>query len=85
MKWGLVIGNRAKRQLRRLTDSERHQIDDAFSELRLNPYYGDVQFIKGSDGALRRRTGDWRIFYDLEPEHKAIVVTAVKRRGSNTY
>ena len=57
MKWGLVIGNRAKRQLRRLTNSERHQIDDAFSELRLNPYHGDVQFIKGSDGALRRRTG----------------------------
>jgi mRNA-degrading endonuclease RelE of RelBE toxin-antitoxin system len=50
-----------------------------------NPYQGDVQFLKGSDGALRRRIGDWRIFYDLEPEHKVIVVTALKRRGSNTY
>jgi len=50
-----------------------------------NPYHGDVQFLKGSDNALRRRIGDWRIFYDLEPEHKVIVVTGIKRRGSNTY
>ena len=85
MKWGLVITSGAKRQLRRLTDAERHQIDAAFSEMCYNPYQGDVRFLKGSDGALRRRVGDWRILYDLEPEHKIIVVTAVKRRGSNTY
>jgi len=46
MKWGLVIGSRAKRQLRKLTDSERHQIDVAFSELCHNPYHGDVHFSK---------------------------------------
>ena len=85
MKWGLVIANRAERQLRRLPDAERQQIDGAFSEMCLNPYHGDVQFLKGSDNALRRRIGDWRILYDLEPEHKVIVVTVVKRRGSNTY
>jgi mRNA interferase RelE/StbE len=85
MKWGLVIASRAKRELRRLTDPERRQIDGAFSEMCRNPYDGDVRFIKGADGAFRRRTGDWRILYDLEPEHKVIVITAIKRRGSNTY
>jgi mRNA-degrading endonuclease RelE of RelBE toxin-antitoxin system len=85
MKWGLVIGNRAKRKLRRLAGPELKLMDDAFSQMRDNPYFGDVQFLKGSENALRRRIGDWRIFYDLEPEHKVIVVTAVKRRGSNTY
>jgi mRNA-degrading endonuclease RelE of RelBE toxin-antitoxin system len=53
--------------------------------MSINPYHGDVQFLKGSDNALRRRVGDWRILYDLEPEHKILVVTAVMRRGSNTY
>ncbi len=81
MKWGLVIASRAKRQLRRLTKSDRHQIDAAFLEMCHNPYHGDVQFLKGSDGAFRRRTGDWRILYDLEPEHKVIVVTAVNGRS----
>ena len=85
MKWGLVITSRAKRQLRRLAGSERKQIDAAFSKMCHNPYHGDIQFLKGSNGALRRRLGDWRIFYDLEPEHKIIVLTGIKRRGSNTY
>jgi mRNA interferase RelE/StbE len=85
MKWVLVIGSRTRRQLRRLTDSERQQIAAALSEMCDNPYQGDVRFLKGSNGGLRRRTGDWRILYDLEPEHKAIVVTAIKRRGSKTY
>ena len=85
MKWGLVITNRAKRQLRRLAESDRRQINAAFSEMCRNPYYRDIRFLKGSNGALRRRAGDWRIFYDLEPEHKVLVVTSVERRSSNTY
>ncbi len=60
-------------------------MDATFFEMCHNPYHGDVQFLKGSDNALRRGIGDWRIFYDLEPEHKVIVVTGIKRRGSNTY
>jgi mRNA-degrading endonuclease RelE of RelBE toxin-antitoxin system len=48
-------------------------------------HQGDIRFLKGSNGGLRRRVGDWRILYDLEPEYKMIVVTAIKRRGSNTY
>jgi mRNA-degrading endonuclease RelE of RelBE toxin-antitoxin system len=85
MKSGLVIVNRAKSQLRRLTAAERQQIDAAFSAMRHNPYHGDVKFLKGSDGAFRRRVGDWRILFDPEPGHKVIVITAVKSRASNTY
>ena len=48
MKSGLVIANRAKRQLRRLTEPERRQIDSAYSEMCRNPYQGDVRFIKAS-------------------------------------
>ena len=50
-----------------------------------DPFGGDVKFLRGLNGALRRRVGDWRILYDLNSESKVIVVTAVKRRGSNTY
>jgi mRNA-degrading endonuclease RelE of RelBE toxin-antitoxin system len=49
-----------------------------------NPYHGDVQFIKGSDGAFRRRIGNWRFLYDLNTDKKVIVVTKVKRRGSHS-
>jgi mRNA-degrading endonuclease RelE of RelBE toxin-antitoxin system len=50
-----------------------------------NPFQGDIKFLKGGKGSIRRRIGDFRIFYELHHDHKVIVVTAIKRRGSNTY
>jgi mRNA-degrading endonuclease RelE of RelBE toxin-antitoxin system len=84
MKWGLLIGNRARRQLRRLSSGERDNIDEAFSEMCENPYAGDVKILRGRD-SLRRRVGYWRILFELDQEYHLIKVTAVKRRGSNTY
>ena len=84
MKWALQIGNRAKRQLRRLDPNERDAIDQAFSELCENPFRGDVKFL-GGQGTLRRRVGDWRIIFELDHYKRVIRVIAVKRRGSNTY
>jgi len=80
-----VITSPAERVFRRLAKPERRQIDSVFSQMCDNPYHGDIRFLKGSNGGLRRRVGDWRIFYELEPEHKVIIVTAIKRRASNTY
>jgi mRNA-degrading endonuclease RelE of RelBE toxin-antitoxin system len=85
MKWGLAITSRAKRQLGRLSAPERDQIDHAFSEMREDPFRGSIKFLRGLDGALRRRVGDWCVLYELNQENKIIGVTAVKRRGSNTY
>jgi len=85
MKWGLAITSRAKRQLRRLSAPELNDVNHEFSEMCYDPFKGDVKFLRGLDGALRRRIGDWRVLYELDQEHKVIVITAVKRRGSNTY
>jgi len=85
MKWGLAITSSAKRQLRRVPAPKLGQINRAFSDMCEDPFSGDVKCLRGLDGALRRRVGDWRVLYELNPDHKVIVVTAVKRRGSNTY
>jgi len=84
MKWGLVVASRAKREFRRLPGEARDAIDAALSEMCDNPFSGDVKSLGGSDG-FRRRVRDWRILYKLDEEKKIIVVTRVKRRGSNTY
>jgi mRNA-degrading endonuclease RelE of RelBE toxin-antitoxin system len=52
MRWGLLIANRAARQLRRLSDPEKKTIADALFEMRDNPFHGDVKFLRGLD-ALR--------------------------------
>ena len=84
MKWGLVIASRAKRQFRRLPAEARDAINAAFADMSDNPFSGDVKSLGGSDG-FRRRVRDWRILYKLDEHNKVIVVTAVRRRGSNTY
>jgi mRNA-degrading endonuclease RelE of RelBE toxin-antitoxin system len=61
------------------------RIDDAFHEMCSDPFAGDVKALRGTDGAFRRRIGDWRILFDLHRQERLIVVTGVKRRGSKTY
>jgi mRNA-degrading endonuclease RelE of RelBE toxin-antitoxin system len=84
MKWGLVIANRAKRQLRRLSADEQQKISEALFEMSQDPFRGDVKSLRGLD-SLRRRVGDWRILYELREAKMTIIITAIKRRGSNTY
>jgi len=84
MTWGLVIASRATRQFRRLSADDRDSVDRAFSEMRENPFQGDLKFLRGLD-TLRRRVGDWRILYELDETKRLIVVTAIKHRGSSTY
>ena len=85
MKWGLLIANRAKRQLGRLSPSERGLINEALTELSENPFSGDVKFLRGTGGALRRRVGDWRPIFELYGSKHVIAILAIERRGTNTY
>jgi mRNA interferase RelE/StbE len=84
MKWGLVIGSRAKRQFRRIPSDDRRAIETAFSEMCADPFEGDVKALRGLD-SFRRRIGNWRILFELMESQKLIIVTAIKRRGSSTY
>jgi mRNA-degrading endonuclease RelE of RelBE toxin-antitoxin system len=61
------------------------QVDAAMDEMCSNPYSGDIKYLRGTDSALRRRVGVWRIFFELKGEPNRVVVLAVKRRGSKTY
>ncbi len=50
-----------------------------------NPYFGDIQKLKGEDEAWRRRVGPYRIFYKIKIIEKVILVYKVERRTSSTY
>ena len=85
MTWKLVITKPAERALRTIPRVDLEHIDNALEEMCSDPYFGDVRFLRGSGGALRRRVGDWRIFFELNKDKQLIIVLAVKRRGSKTY
>ena len=85
MTWGLVITEPAARHLRELPANDIKRLDAAMETMRTNPYSGDVKFLRGTGGALRRRVGPWRILFELHKESRLIVILAIKRRRSNTY
>jgi mRNA-degrading endonuclease RelE of RelBE toxin-antitoxin system len=75
MKWGLVIANRARHAMRDMPRAEAEQIDAALMEMRDDPYAGDIRFLKGTDRALRRRVGAWRIMYEVRAHSRVLSST----------
>jgi mRNA-degrading endonuclease RelE of RelBE toxin-antitoxin system len=51
--------------------------------LQADPFSGDIKRLQPP--AWRRRSGSYRIFFDLLLEEHLIVVTAIRRRTSTTY
>ncbi|HTA23303.1 MAG TPA: type II toxin-antitoxin system RelE/ParE family toxin [Terriglobales bacterium] len=64
--------------------SDRKRILTVLDEMQQDPFRGDVRKLHGLPG-LRRRVGNWRIFFEIVAERREVVVTAVQRRTSTTY
>lgn len=66
----------------------RHDVEVLLEVIRLlpaNPYFGDIQKMKGEDNTWRRRVGSYRIFYRVQVAKKVILVFHLERRNSRTY
>ena len=53
--------------------------------LPVNPYFGDIQKMRGEENSWRRRVGAYRIFYKIKDSEKLILVFRIERRTSKTY
>jgi mRNA-degrading endonuclease RelE of RelBE toxin-antitoxin system len=85
MKWDLVITNPAVRDLRKVPRGDLKHVNAVFDDMCSNPYGGDIRYLRSTDGALRRRVGTWRIFFELARDRRCVIILGVKRRSSNTY
>ena len=85
MTWGFELTKPAARDLRDVPRADLEYIDEAFEEMRSDPYYGDIKFLKGTNRILRRRVGNWRIEFAVLTNRRIVVILAVTRRSSNTY
>jgi mRNA-degrading endonuclease RelE of RelBE toxin-antitoxin system len=52
--------------------------------MEMDPFLGDVKYLRGED-RLRRRIGDWRIFFRLDHAERILYVLSIERRTSTTY
>jgi mRNA interferase RelE/StbE len=84
MEWTVVLTGPARKSLRKIPASDHKRIITALDGMRINPFGGDVRKLQGLAG-FRRRVGDWRIFFELLPERREVIIAGVERRTSTTY
>ena len=83
--WILRIDPGVLQKLELIPKGDARRILRAIHGLALNPYYGDIQKMKGQQDTWRRRVGSYRIFYKLLPGERILLVFHVERRTSTTY
>lgn len=84
-KWELHVDPSVAKALRRVPPRDAARILEAIRLLPTDPYFGDIQKMKGEFDVWRRRIGSYRIFYRIKTEARVILVFHIERRASVTY
>ena len=85
MRWELLLAGPAKRALERIPASDQVRILAALEDMEDDPFHGDIVRLKAQPAAWRRRVGNWRILFDVDPARRLVIVLDVLRRTSTTY
>jgi len=85
MTWVVRVAEKARRALRRASKVDQSHIALALEAMRENPFGGDVVHLTNESAAWRRRVGDWRILFDLDPDHRLVDIVDIRRRTTTTY
>lgn len=85
MKWELLLAGPAGKALKRMPAADRGRILAALDEMEEDPFQGDIVRLKAQPTAWRRRVGNWRILFDVDPNRRLVIVHDILRRTSTTY
>lgn len=85
IRWGLQIDESILKALRKIHKRDRIAILEVIRLLPINPYFGDIEKMKGEEDVWRRRVRAYRIFYKIVSSRNIILVFHLERRTTNTY
>lgn len=85
MNWRIFLDSDAEKNLWRFPQKDRQRIERSLQILRVNPYAGDIQRMRGEKDVWRRRVGSYRIQYEIRLGEKIVYIFEIKRRTSSTY
>ena len=85
MNWELLLAGPARKALKRIPASDQGRILAALDEMEEDPFQGDIVRLKAQPTAWRRRVGNWRILFDVDPGRRLVIVHDILRRTSTTY
>jgi mRNA interferase RelE/StbE len=83
--WGLQVDSGVFKTLKKIPQRDAEAVLVVIKLLPVNPYFGDIQKMKGEENVWRRRVGSYRIFYKIKVSEEVILVFKLERRTSRTY
>ena len=83
--WELRIDQKVFRELRKFPKKDVARITGGLEDENFDPYANDIEKIKGEDNTWRRRSGAYRIFYEINQSERFVNIFWVERRTSSTY
>lgn len=83
--WDLQIDPGVLKALKKIPRHNAGAILSVVRLLPLDPYFGDIQRMRGAENVWRRRIGAYRVFYKIYVSQKVILVFRLERRTSKTY
>ncbi len=83
--WILQVDPSVFKVLKKVPQHDAEGILPIIQLLLVDPYYGDIQKLKGEDNVWRRRIGSFRLFYKLYPTESILFIFRLERRVSKTY
>jgi len=75
MAWTVLLAGPAGKSLSRVPAADHKRILAALDEMQHDPFRGDVRKLQGLPG-LRRRVGNWTIFFEIVPEQRQVVMAS---------
>jgi mRNA interferase RelE/StbE len=79
--YALFLSNTAVKSVRSLTSAQRAKLRQAFSRMRENPFSYPYKKIRGEPHLYRIRIGNYRVLYEIDEQHKRIMVLKIDRRS----
>jgi mRNA-degrading endonuclease RelE of RelBE toxin-antitoxin system len=87
MSWACKLTADAQRDLSDLLKDIRKRVARILDQMTANPFQGNVKALHGAEwkSIFRRRIGDYRILFAVQPEHETVTVIRILRRSGRTY
>lgn len=83
--WNLQIDPGVFKALQKIPRHDGKELLAIIKLLPADPYFGDIQKMKGEENTWRHRAGAYRIFYKIKVSEKVLLVFRIERRTSKTY
>lgn len=85
MRWRVLLGRRAEKNIRAASPPERARIKEGLLALGTDPVTPragtDIKPLKGTDRLYRIRIGPWRAIYGIEGNDVIVTDVFRKKRG----